>query len=141
MLTECTLSKCLHCLQPLVRKQHPADCTAFCLLLLCRQCICRPSPLLLATCQQLFSVCTIQDLAAEGWQHSLGQQAAVLAVHPGPVCAAILIKLILDLWLQNSGPVSFSLALVMLHRWAWFLTPLQDSKLCVALSCSAHLPT
>ncbi|KAK9785017.1 hypothetical protein WJX73_004062 [Symbiochloris irregularis] len=54
------------------------------------------------------------DLAAEQWE--MERQGAALASHPGPICAAILIKLILDLWLQSPSPLSFPLALVMLHR-------------------------
>ena len=58
-----------------------------------------------------------QDVATEDWEQGMALGGAALARQPGPVCAGILIKLMLDLWLQNPASLSFPLALVMLHRW------------------------
>lgn len=75
-----------------------------------------------------------QEIAFNEWEDGLARGGAALASHPGTICAGILIKLLLDLWLHNPASLSFPLALVMLHRQVWHIT---DTSTCPA--CSRHL--
>lgn len=50
----------------------------------------------------------------QGWGGAGGYQGD----SAGQVCAAVLVKLVMDMYLKATPAVAFPLTLVMLHRWA-----------------------
>lgn len=55
-----------------------------------------------------------RDNGRQGWGGAGGSQGD----SAGQVCASVLVKLVMDMYLKATPAVAFPLTLVMLHRWS-----------------------